>query len=139
MKRADLARLMAETGRSTSRVNPKFASRVKTSCGHGHKHDSKREARRCDQLHLLQRSGEIAGLKSQPFFPFMINGKAPKLENGHEAGVTLDFSYVELPSGQQVAEDVKPRHRDADNDAWPLRKAIFRHIYPTYDLREVRT
>lgn len=105
----------------------------KTECSAGHKHDSKREARRCEQLRLLERAGEIAGLQSQPFYPF---GTA-KLENGRAAGVTLDFSYVE--KGVLIAEDVKPRSKLADDTAWPLRKAMFRMFYPQTELREIRT
>lgn len=110
---------------------------VKTVCAHGHKHDSKREAKRCADLHLLQDTGHIAGLKVHPFFPFVIDGEAPKMGNGHKAGVTLDFSYVD--GDNLIAEDVKGRSKLADSRDWPLRKAIFKHIYRSWDLREVRS
>jgi len=46
----------------------------KTPCTNGHMHASKREAMRCNDLHLLQRAGEISGLQQQPVFRFAING-----------------------------------------------------------------
>lgn len=110
---------------------------IKTECARGHRHDSKREAKRCADLHLLQDAGHIAGLKIHPFFPFVIDGEAPKMGNGHQAGVTLDFSYVDGES--LIAEDVKGRSKLADSRDWPLRKALFKHIYRSWDLREVRS
>jgi len=109
----------------------------KTVCQHGHKHDSAREARRCHQLHILQDAGKIAGLKVQPFFAFVIDGEVPKLGNGHKVGVTLDFSYCD--GDQLIAEDCKPDHRAADSRDWPIRKALFKHIYRSWELREVRS
>ena len=52
----------------------KHSVAVKTECVCGTLHDSKREKKRCDELRFLQDRGEIAGLKSQPFFAFVING-----------------------------------------------------------------
>ena len=109
----------------------------KTVCAHGHEHDSKREAKRCDQLHILQEAGEIAGLRTQPFFAFVIDGERLKMANGHDGGVTLDFSYVD--GGKLVAEDVKGRSKLSDSRDWPLRKALFKHIYKAWELREVRS
>lgn len=108
-----------------------------TDCAQGHRHDSKREAARCGLLHIRQLAGEIHGLQSQPFYPFVINGNQLKMANGHDGGVTLDFSYVE--AGALVAEDVKGRSKLADSRDWPLRKALFKHLYPATDLREVRS
>lgn len=105
----------------------------KRVCAAGHRHDSKREAARCDQLSILERAGAISRLEQQPFYPF---GEAI-LENGHRAGVTLDFAYTE--DGQPIAEDVKPRSKKADSRDWPLRKAMFRIFHKGIELREIRT
>jgi len=104
----------------------------KATCAAGHKHDSKREAKRCNQLHLLAKGGAISGIVTQPFYGF---GGA-KLANGQEAGVTLDFGYTE--NGKPVVEDVKGRSKLSDSRDWPLRKAMFKHFYPGIELREVR-
>lgn len=115
----------------------KHAVARKTECAHGHRHDSAFEARRCNELHLLMDAGKIAGLKVHPFFPFVIDGETPKLGNGHKVGVALDFSYCD--GDKLVAEDTKPRSRLADSRDWPIRKALFKHIYRSWELREVRS
>ena len=108
----------------------------KTPCECGTLHDSKKEKMRCSQLSLLERAGEITHLVRQPFYPFVINGTPVKMSNGHTAGVTLDFSYQTI--SEVVAEDVKPKSKKADSRDWPLRKAIFKHLYPLVSLREIR-
>jgi len=110
----------------------KHSVAVKTTCALGHEHDSKREAKRCAQLHILAKAGAISDIVSQPFYPF---GTA-KMANGHRAGVTLDFSYRE--NGAAIVEDVKARSKKADSRDWPLRKAMFSYFYPDIQLREVR-
>lgn len=109
----------------------KYGAR-KTVCGAGHQHDSKVEARRCGELHLLQRAGEIAELVVQPQYWFVINGTAVIHENGRRCGYRADFSYTER--GKFIVEDVKGAYRDA---AWVLRKAIFRACFPDIILKEV--
>jgi hypothetical protein len=46
----------------------------RTECSSGHSHPSKGEARRCDELHLLQRAGHIRLLEREVPFPVFING-----------------------------------------------------------------
>jgi ribosomal protein S8 len=71
---------------------------VKTACNSGHKHDSKKEAVRCNVLSLQQKAGLISDLKQQPTFLIAVNGhKVCKYR--------ADFGYVE--KGAQVIEDVK--------------------------------
>lgn len=111
----------------------------KTICAHGHAHASRRESRRCDELHLLERGEQIAGLKVHPEYKFWINGTAVMMENNQAAGYTADFSYVDMRDGMMVVEDVKPRSKKADSRDWALRKAIFKHLNPSVQLREVRT
>lgn len=101
-------------------------------CQHGHKHASKREAARCDQLHLLQRAGQISDLEIEPQFWFVIEHKQLKHANGRRCGYKPDFLYVE--NGRNVVEDVKGfRVRD-----FALREALFRHLFPAYELRIVK-
>jgi hypothetical protein len=48
---------------------------IRTECGHCEKpHPSKAEAKRCGELHLLQRAGEIRLLEREPAFPVTVNG-----------------------------------------------------------------
>jgi hypothetical protein len=105
----------------------------KTVCRAGHKHPSKREAKRCDELHLLERAGEIESLEQQPRFYFEVNGVPVRHDNKHQAFYTADFRFIDRHSGKTIIEEVKGY---AASD-WPLRKALFRACYPELVLREV--
>ena len=105
---------------------------VKAQCGAGHTHDSKREAVRCNELHILQAAGEITDLTIHPQYWFVINGRQLKHPNGRRVGYKSDFEYVE--NGMLVTEDVKGVVvRD-----WPLRRAVFVALFPNHDLRETK-
>lgn len=114
----------------------KFGAKT-CGCTAGHAHPSKAEARRCDQLHLMQRGRVISDLQVQPQFWFVIDGKQVVHQGGRRVGYRADFSYREA-DGQggfkHIVEDVKGAYRD---DAWTLRKAIFRALFPQIELREV--
>lgn len=109
----------------------------KTPCVCGSIHDSRKEARRCHHLEILQKAGEISELVRHPVYPFIINGSPLIMGNGHRGGVTLDFAYL-TKDGAEIAEDVKPASRLADSRDWALRKAVFRHLYPCIQLVEFR-
>jgi hypothetical protein len=105
---------------------------VKAQCNSGHTHDSKREAIRCNELHALEAAGEISDLMIHPQYWFVINGRQLKHPNGRRVGYKSDFEYVE--NGMLVTEDVKGVVvRD-----WPLRRAVFKALYPHHDLRETK-
>lgn len=100
-------------------------------CLADHLHDSGREAKRCNELHLLQRAGQITDLTIQPHYHFDIEGRPLKGKNGHRLGFTADFEYRE--GGRTIAEDSKGFVvRD-----YPLRSALFRALFPHIELREV--
>jgi hypothetical protein len=72
---------------------------------------SKREAKRYCDLKLLERAGEISGLKLQPRYPLTVNGL-------HVATYVGDFDYVETSSNRLITEDSKGvRTRDFINKA----------------------
>jgi hypothetical protein len=105
---------------------------VKAQCNAGHTHDSKREAIRCNELHTLQAAGEITDLMIHPQYWFVINGRQLKHPNGRRVGYKSDFEYIE--NGMLVTEDVKGVIvRD-----WPLRRAVFKALFPNHDLRETK-
>ena len=105
----------------------------KTICGQLHTHDSKLEATRCDQLHLMQRMGDITHLEVHPQFWFVINGEQLKHDNGRRVGYKADFQYFE--GDRNVVEDCK----GFITSDWPLRKAIFKALFPHITLREVKS
>lgn len=81
----------------------------KTYCSHKHLHDSKKEATRCDELHVLQVGGVISRLKQQPRFVLQ-KGFWFHHEKIRPICYFADFSYYE--NGVLVIEDVKGRLTD---------------------------
>lgn len=112
----------------------KYGAR-KTPCNNGHIHDSAKEARRCNDLHLLQRAGQISRLTIEPQFWFVIDGIQIKHDNGRRVGIKADFQYFEGESN--VVEDVKAADWKGRARDYPLRKAVFRALYPFIEFREV--
>ena len=131
-----LRRLVGDHGNTAAAAARSPANKFgakRSDCQHGHKHDSRAEARRCNDLHLMQRGGLISELRTQPQYWFVIAGRQVKHENGRRLGYRADFAYVDTTTGQTIVEDVKGGYRD---DAWTLRNAVFRALFPDIDLRE---
>lgn len=63
--------------------------------------DSRREARRYQQLRLLERAGQIRDLELQPVY------RLHALGGGEIAKYVADFKYVEVSTGRTVLEDAK--------------------------------
>ena len=74
----------------------------------GIKFDSKKEARRYQDLLLMQRAGEISDLELQPKFELV---KGVKFSGDKRAKpairYTADFAYTDNRTGKRVIEDVK--------------------------------
>lgn len=85
----------------------------------GIKFDSKREARRYQELRLLERAGAIARLELQVKYTLTVNGQ--KIGR-----YTADFVYFE--NGQRVVEDVKSPATKKARD-YVLRKKLLRAIH----------
>ena len=115
-----------------TRWRNKFGAK-RAPCQQGHSHASKREAARCAELYLLQRSGQISGLVVEPQYWFEINGSVVKHGNGRRAGYKPDFGYIE--NGKLVVEDVKGG--PTNTEAATLRMTLFRHLFPEIELRVV--
>lgn len=97
------ARLAGARGRKSGRqsegvVITKYRA-IRTKCLAGHDHASKKEARRCDDLMLLFRCGQIHNLEIQPKFECHADG----IKIGSYVG---DFVYFD-ENGKRVVEDVK--------------------------------
>lgn len=93
---------------------------------------SQKEARRYQELKLLERAGFISGLELQPKFEFIINGKPVLIRskgypNGRRATYKADFRYFCLKRNEKVVEDAKstPTRTEAD----VLRRALVEAIY----------
>lgn len=106
----------------------------RTDCLHGHRHDSKTEAARCNELHDEQASGVISDIVVHPKYWFWINGTQLKHPGGRRIGITADWAYLDNTTGATVVEDRKGvRTRD-----YVLRVAIFRALYPEIEFRETK-
>lgn len=68
----------------------------------GHAFDSKKEATRYAELSLLERAGEISGLKTQVKFELL-----PKQDGERACTYVADFVYTDAKTGERVVEDVK--------------------------------
>jgi hypothetical protein len=107
---------------------------IRTDCLHGHRHDSKTEAARCNELHDEQATGLISDIIVHPKYYFHINGVELKHPKGRRIGITADWAYLDNTTGATVVEDRKGvRTRD-----YVLRVAIFRALYPEIEFRETR-
>lgn len=111
----------------------KFFAR-RTPCQHGHTHASAKEARWCNDLHVLQRAGEIVGLEVEPQFIFTVNGKPVLHTNGRKAAYKPDFAFIE--NGKKVCLDVKGGDA-TKTEASTLRLAFARAMWPTIEWRTV--
>lgn len=98
-----LERITAEEYKALQARQPsKYRSR-KERCAQAHRHDSVKEAQRCNALTLMQMAGEIRDLVNQPRFKLIItrDGKAHKITS-----YVGDFRYT-TRDGRTVVEDVK--------------------------------
>lgn len=88
----------------------------KAECYYGHVHDSKKEAERCNELHMMQAHGMISDLEIQKKFLLIPQQREPdgvtatgKPKKGkvleREVNYIADFVYVE--NGLTVVEDTK--------------------------------
>lgn len=91
----------------------------------GIRFDSKREAKRYQELCLLEKAGGIAKLELQPRFPLVVNGE--KITS-----YRADFRYLDVRSGEIVVEDAK----GVKTPVYRLKKKLVRAIYGI-DIQEV--
>ena len=90
--------------------------------------DSKGEAKRWQELQLLERAGAISDLRRQVKYPLVIEGRPVLIRsegypNGRAATYTADFVYVE--NGRRMVEEFK----GFDDDRSRLRRAVVEAIY----------
>lgn len=98
---------------------------IRTTCSTGHSHPSKAEAKRCDDLRLLERAGQIARLEQQPRFACKINGTLV-------CTYVADFAYFDKE--KRVIEDVKGH----STPVYKLKKRLVEALFPGTVIVEVR-
>lgn len=109
----------------------------KTACAYGCLHASKKEAQRCNALHLLQEEGVISDLQTQVAFELMPFTKYPKLTLprkwlpkackplGNERKITYIADFVYQADGFRIVEDVKGKR----TEEYVLKRKLFRSLY----------
>jgi hypothetical protein len=103
--------------RAITRTPDKYNAR-KVHHPDGYVFDSQAEARRYDELRLLEFGNRISGLAVHPHYPITVNGQ--------EIGVyTPDFAYQQ--NGALVVEDVKSKA--TRTEAYRLRKKLLKALY----------
>jgi hypothetical protein len=71
-------------------------------CNFGPMHQSRIEARRCNELHILQAGGLIRELEAHPQHRYRLD-----VNGVHICDYLVDFRYFEVDGDQEVLEDTK--------------------------------
>ena len=100
----------------------------------GIKFDSKREARRAEELWLLEKAGKISNLKLQPKFKICDAVKYKDHRKLPARYYIADFEYIE--NGERVIEDVKSK-ATAKDKIYRLKRQLFLDRYGFLDFREI--
>lgn len=115
----------------------------KAECFQHHVHDSKKEARRCNELHLLQKAGRLHNLQVQVKYNLIDSGKYPlltwdgtkwvevydnkskaKMQPERPCSYVADFVYQ---IGERTfVEDCKGLR----TEAYKIKRKLFRKKYP---------
>ena len=87
-----------------------------TRCKYGHSHQSAKESRRCEELHLWQKAGLISNLVRGTRYRLEVNGI-------HICDYVCDFVY-DVQSGHIVREDVKGRKSGPAYEKFRIKKKL---------------
>lgn len=100
----------------------------KALCSNNHVHDSKAEANRCNELHLLQQAGLVSDLKIQAPYILLESGKYKRYGMSNEVMVKYiaDFDYYE--NGMHIVEDLKSP-ATAKDSLYVLKRKLFKSRY----------
>ena len=93
----------------------------KCRCNQGHVHDSKKEARRCNELTFLEKAGEITNLRQQVKYVLIptqrefsggwyskgVNKGQPKPGKVIEKECSYYADFVYTKNGREIVEDTK--------------------------------
>lgn len=95
----------------------------KTECLQGHLHDSAKEAKRCNELHLLLKANKISNLEIQRKFVLIPAVRYQDMPNERGISYVADFSYME--NGKNIIEDTKGYR----TQAYIIKRKIFKEKY----------
>lgn len=97
-------------------------------CSQGHNHDSRAEARYCEQLALMKKAGEIDDYETQVRHNLEVNGKKV-------CSMIVDFKVYK--DGGWYYVEVK----GFATEVWKLKHKLFKALYPDleYIVRDARS
>ena len=98
-------------------------SNKKCRCASGHAHDSKKEARRCNELTILQNAGYIQDLRQQVKFVLIPTQREMGKVIERECSYYADFVYKE--NGKQIVEDTKGMR----TDCYVLKRKLMLYVH----------
>lgn len=99
----------------------------------GIKFDSKKEAKRYNELKLLKRAGLIKELELQKVFELQPKYTNNKGEHIRSITYKADFFYYDNKKKQYIVEDTKGFR----TDAYKLKKKLFEYVYPNLTINEI--
>ena len=99
----------------------------------GIKFQSKKEAKRYNELKLLQRAGVIEELELQKVFELQPKYTNAKGEHIRSITYKADFYYYDKQKERYIVEDTKGYR----TDVYKLKKKLFEYIYPNLTIEEL--
>jgi len=90
----------------------------KSLCSQGHKHDSRWEAKYCNDLELLKRGGAIKGYDVQVPFDLKVNDALICVHR-------VDFVVYNQEGNKEVHEP-----KGFESSDWKIKKKLFEALYP---------
>lgn len=99
----------------------------------GIKFDSKKEAKRFQELMILKKAGLIKELELQPVFVLQEAYTNKKGEKVRAIIYKADFIYFDIHLKRYIVEDVK----GYKTDVYKLKKKLFEYQYPNLTIEEI--
>lgn len=99
----------------------------------GIKFDSKKEAKRFQELMILKKAGLIKDLELQPVFVLQESYINNKNEKVRAIIYKADFIYFDINLDRYIVEDVK----GYKTDVYKLKKKLFEYQYPNLTIEEI--
>ena len=95
-------------------------------CKKNHYHDSRGEARYCDELNLLEKAGELQEYKTQVNYDLYINDKKICRH-------IVDFEVINKEGKKEIHE-----FKGFSTALWQLKRKIFEAVYPDIEYKVIR-
>lgn len=116
---------------------------VKTRASDGNVFDSGKEARRWEQLLLLQRAGKVTNLDRQVEYELIpaqyetyprFSKKGERLKDGQrllerKVAYVADFTYLDAESGELIVEDVKGCKQGAAYELFTIKRKLMLAVH----------